>query len=229
MAAWQDVARAMAHDLKNPLTAMKMAVARLARVPEGSSDSKSRRDESVGLLTEQIGVLIRLTESFSTFARLPPPEPRRIELSPLVEEVCALYREGSPGGVRCEAPQPGPSVHADPDQLRRAFGNLVKNAVEACAQAESKGEVVVRVEAAAERVTIEVRDSGVGIGRALGGAELTRGLATTKPGGAGLGLPLSYKIFHDHGGSLRLEPLPEKGTRAVVELPLARDVQGQVA
>ncbi len=125
LAAWQDVARMLAHELKNPLTAMKMSLARLTRgrAPTESVDT-GKLTESLAILEQEIEVLLRMTQSFSTFAKLPPPTLRPIELSSLLEETCELYRAEfhGDGEVRIEA---------DPDQLRRAFGNLVKNANEA--------------------------------------------------------------------------------------------------
>src|SRR5207237_6447842 len=107
-------------------------------------------------------------------------------------------------------------VSADADQLRRALGNLIKNALEACRPGDAPVQVAAEAGGGAVRVTVS--DAGAGIGRAIEGAELTRSLGSTKSSGLGLGLPIAHKIVHDHGGTLRLEPLP-RGTRAVVVLP----------
>jgi two-component system, NtrC family, nitrogen regulation sensor histidine kinase NtrY len=215
MAAWQDVARALAHELKNPLTAMRLALARLSR-PDAPPDA-TRLAESVALLREEVELLIRMTRSFSDFARLPAPRFQPVALRPLLAEVCALYQGTAPVPVEL-LPGPEPTLQADPDGLRRLFGNLVKNA----AEASTPGAAPVRlsIEALAASVRIAIRDGGSGIPSALEGPALTRGLFSTKPGGSGLGLPISQKIAHEHGGALRLEPAPERGTLALVELPL---------
>jgi nitrogen fixation/metabolism regulation signal transduction histidine kinase len=212
LAAWRDVARAMAHDLKNPLTAMRMALARLTR-PGRTDDAGS---DAVSLLQQELDVLIRMTQSFSDFARLPDPVRRPLDLAGLLEEVAALYREQAPAGLEVRA-EARPTVSGDADQLRRAFGNLVKNAVEATK--EGAVEIVLAAPAPA-LVRVVVRDPGVGIPGPLEGGDLVKGLASGKAAGrSGLGLPIAQKIVHDHGGRLRLVPRSPRGTEAIVELP----------
>ncbi len=223
IAAWQGVARSLAHELKNPLTAMRMAVARLARSDDAAADAaaaaEARRRESLALVERQIDNLLRLAQSFSAFAKLPAPEPRAIDLRSVLADVCALYRHTASVPVECDAPSL--ALQADAGLLGRALGNLVKNAVEA----SSPGGEPVRVEARAEpgRVRIEVSDRGCGIAAPLEGAALARSLGTTKAEGSGLGLPIAHRIVHEHGGSLRLEPRAGGGTLAVVLLPLSEE------
>jgi nitrogen fixation/metabolism regulation signal transduction histidine kinase len=217
LAAWRDTARTLAHDLKNPLTAMRMALGRLLR-PERTGQAV---EESVSLLQEELDVLIRMSQSFSEFARLPEPQPRPVDLGALVEEVATLYQaESPPGGLRLST-RVRPTVMADGDQLRRAIGNLFKNAIEAHAQSGGAIEVDLTPSESPARVRIDVRDRGPGLPGPVEGVELMRGLRSSKaPGSRGLGLPIAYKIIHDHGGLLRLEPASDGGTRAVVELPV---------
>ncbi len=219
IAAWQDVARALAHELKNPLTAMKLSLARLTRTDVPTPHDTTRITEAVALLQEEVDLLMRMTQSFSTFARLPAPRFQDVPLRPLLAEVCALYEGTSPVPVAL-LPGAEATLRADPDGLRRLFGNLVKNAAEA--SAGSPAPVLVTLEPLdAGGVRVTVKDGGSGIPAVLEGPALTRGLFSTKPGGSGLGLPISQKIVHEHGGSLRLEPAPGGGTLARVDLPLA--------
>jgi len=219
IAAWQDVARALAHELKNPLTAMKLSLARLTRTDVPTPRDTTRITEAVALLQEEVDLLMRMTQSFSTFARLPAPRFQDVPLRPLLAEVCALYEGTSPVPVTL-LPGAEATLRADPDGLRRLFGNLVKNAAEA--SAGSPAPVLVSLEPLdAGGVRVTVKDGGSGIPAVLEGPALTRGLFSTKPGGSGLGLPISQKIVHEHGGSLRLEPAPGGGTLARVDLPLA--------
>jgi two-component system nitrogen regulation sensor histidine kinase NtrY len=214
LAAWRDVARTMAHDLKNPLTAMRMAVARLARPDRAESAAA----EAVSLLQQELDVLIRMTQSFSDFARLPAPQRCPVDLVALLEEVAALYRDQAPSGS-LPVTTPGPAtVVGDEDQLRRAFGNLIKNAIEACAAGD--GRVAIAVRALPGAIEVVVRDGGAGIAGPIEGADLVRGLGSAKAAGRrGLGLPIAQKIVHDHGGRLRLAPGVPRGTEAVVVLP----------
>lgn len=217
IAAWQDIARALAHELKNPLTAMKLSLARLSR-PDAAPPDATRITEAVALLQEEVDLLMRMTQSFSAFARLPAPRFQPVGLRPLLTEVCALYQGTSPVPVEL-VPGDEPTLHADPDGLRRLFGNLLKNATEASAPGAPPVRLAVEPRPASVRVTL--RDHGTGVPEVLEGAALTRGLFSTKPGGSGLGLPIAQKIAHEHGGSLRLEPAPGGGTLALVDLPLA--------
>jgi nitrogen fixation/metabolism regulation signal transduction histidine kinase len=218
IAAWQDVARALAHELKNPLTAMKLSLARLSRTDASMPTDTSRITEAVALLQEEVDLLMRMTQSFSAFARLPAPRFQDVALRPLLAEVCALYAGSSPVPVEL-APGPDASLRADPDGLRRLFGNLVKNATEA----SPAGAAPVRVALEsldAGGVCVTVTDGGSGIPTVMEGPALTRGLFSTKSEGSGLGLPIAQKIVHEHGGTLRLEPTPGGGTLARVDLPL---------
>ena len=211
LAAWQTVARGLAHELKNPLTAMRMAVARVARL-----DSPPAA-ESAQLLGEQIDVLLRMTESFSQFARLPAPRKIPVDLAELLRETSTLYSGGSPVPVECVTDPL--RLDGDADQLRRAFGNLIKNALEASRPGDGPVQIEAREHEGVARIL--VRDRGAGIGARLDGAQLLRSLGTTKPQGSGLGLPIAQKIVHEHGGTLVLEPREGRGAQAVVELPLS--------
>jgi len=212
LAAWQTVARGLAHELKNPLTAMRMAVARVARL--GSPPAA----ESAQLLGEQIDVLLRMTESFSQFARLPAPHKISLDLAELLHETSTLYSGGSPVPVECTTDPL--RLDGDPDQLRRAFGNLIKNALEASRPGDGPVEIEAREHKGLARVL--VRDRGAGIRARLDGAQLLRSLGTTKPQGSGLGLPIAQKIVHEHGGTLVLEPREGRGAQAIVELPITK-------
>lgn len=206
LAAWRDVARALAHELKNPLTAMKMSLARLSRAPAPDGE---RLREPLALLDEEVSVLMRMTQAFSEFARLPAAAPQVLDVAAVAREVASLY-----GAVQVDAPEEA-RAPADPDQLRRALGNLTKNAVEAAAGAEVR--VEVRAEPAA--VVVRVMDRGPGIGAVVEGAALLAGLSSTKAGGSGLGLPIAHRIVAEHGGALRLEPREGGGTVATLRLP----------
>jgi two-component system nitrogen regulation sensor histidine kinase NtrY len=220
LAAWQGVARSLAHEIKNPLTGLRMAVARLLRTTsEGSSAEEiSRRRDALRLIESEINALLRMAESFSAFARLPALARCPSDVRALVAEVCDLYRPTATTGIEMAE---GPSIVAavDPEQLRQAVGNLIKNAVEASGPED--GPVCVAVHVRGHEVRIEICDDGPGIPAALAGIELARSFRSTKPGGSGLGLPTVAKIVHEHGGSVRLDPLAPHGVRATIVLPLA--------
>ena len=208
LAAWQQVARTLAHDLKNPLTAMRLSVARLGR-----------SGELVDALQAEIDVLLRMTESFASFAKLPAPVMKPVELRALLEDVIAIYGQAGPVAIEL-ADGPRVEVRGDADQLRRALGNLIKNAVEASPAGGAA--VQVALAADASEAVITIADHGSGVAEPIEGRRLLSTLGTTKPTGSGLGLPIAAKIVHEHAGSLRLEPADSvpSGARAVVRLPL---------
>lgn len=219
LAAWQEVARNLAHELKNPLTAMRMAVARAARTLDKLDLEEAHAaglHEPLELLDQQIGTLHRMTKGFSEFAKLPAPAPAQLDLTELTSQCCALYREASPVEIQFDSPT---SVHfiGDKDQLSRAISNLVKNAMEASNQ--DSGPIVVSLQSESSGIRLEIADEGQGIEAEREGAELTRSLGSSKEGGSGLGLPITYKILHAHGGNLRLVPRKSGGCRAVIDLP----------
>jgi signal transduction histidine kinase len=188
----------------------------VATITTDAVSAEARRCESLALVERQIDTLLRLAQSFSAFAKLPAPELRTIDVRPVVEDVCALYRHASTVPVECDVPEA--TLRADAGLLGRALGNLVKNALEASAPGGERVRVTARGEMGSLR--IEVSDRGCGIGKVLEGAALARSLGTTKAEGSGLGLPMAHRIVHEHGGSLRLEPRAGGGTLAVVLLPL---------
>ena len=225
LAAWQDVARALAHELKNPLTAMKLAVARTARAIDRvdlEPPVENAFRESMQLFDQEMDVLIRMTKSFSEFAKLPRPTLESVELAGLLEEVAALYREASPVAIELDVGEPPYVVRGDPGQLRRALGNLVKNATEASREPAT---VPIRISTRSgpdQRVRVIVSPTAGGASRSRYPArQLTRSLGSTKPDGSGLGLPISYKIIHDHRG----EPGPRAGSRWRLPAPIVLPCQ----
>ena len=229
LAAWQDVAQRLAHELKNPLTAIKLALSRAQRATdpaspavEGAPPPAERLREATGLLAEEVEVLLRMTASFAQFARLPAPALHDVDLGGLVREAAGLYAAAGPVPVQCTAG--ACPIRGDPDQLRRLIGNLIKNALEASRAGGPPVEVSLTIDN--DRARVEVRDGGAGLAGPLEGMELLRSLGSTKPQGSGLGLPIAQKIAHDHGGGVRLEPRQGGGAVARVELPLGPGAAG---
>lgn len=214
LAGWKDAARALAHELKNPLTAIRLALARIDRAREREGFAQVAA-EATALLDEELAVLMRLSQSFSELAHLPPANPERVELRQLLSDVCALYGGLEPVAVTL---LPGPELwlRADRDQLRRVFGNLVKNAVEASAPGDASVEVEGGIVDGTVRV--QVRDRGCGLPERAEGVDAVLG-RTTKAHGSGIGLPLAQTLVRAHGGTLLLERRPERGTVATVALP----------
>lgn len=203
IAAWQEVARRLAHEIKNPLTPIRMSLETLlAASQRGPLDERFTRlfSESARAVLEEVDRLKRIVDEFSQFARLPRPELKAHDVSELVQSVMALY--GPHDGVRFDVHvQPGARAKVDKDQLTQVLVNLVKNAEEA--MAGRTGAIHVRVTNDTE-CRIEVEDEGPGIPPDLK-ARLFEPYVTSKPQGTGLGLAIAQRIIQEHQG--RLEAL----------------------
>jgi two-component system nitrogen regulation sensor histidine kinase NtrY len=219
LAAWREVAQRIAHEIKNPLTPIQLSAQRLrrrlaARLP----DDGGLLEECTATIIGEVEGLRRLVDEFSRFARMPSFAPKPTDLLRLLESVVGLYGETHPAvRLRGDLAADLPTLDADGDQLKRAVLNLVDNAVEAGAT-----EVVIAARwAAGEHVQIEIGDNGPGIPADLRDRVFLP-YFSTKTTGMGLGLPIVHQIVSDHGGRIRVEDNPPRGTRFVIELPALR-------
>ncbi|MGE5177914.1 MAG: ATP-binding protein [Bacteroidota bacterium] len=226
LAAWREVARAVAHEIRNPLTPIQFALQRLqdeARRGEGPRSEVVA--ESADSILREVRSLQEFVTAFSAVAQLPEPKPAPCDLSALVEDVARLYRGSSPVEFRVEVERPVPLAWADSGQIQRVLVNLIKNAIEAMGP---EGAVTLRVRrdgaadasapAAAPCVILEVEDTGPGMDPATLERAAHPGF-TTKSSGSGLGLTLVQRIVEQHGGRFELDSSPGVGTRAVIVIP----------
>ena len=214
-AAWQEVARRMAHEVKNPLTPIQLTAQRLLRRSrQGRLDPTSVSEGAETILAE-VKSLSRLVDSFSRFAKLPAPQPRPMEACELLRQVLALYAPGNPG-VRFELDIPeGPlDVQWDSDMVKRALINLVDNAVSAL---EGKGRIRLELGAEAGRIQLRVEDDGPGLPEEIR-ERIFEPYFSTKRKGTGLGLAIVRRIAQDHGGDVHYESLAP-GSRFTLVLP----------
>jgi nitrogen fixation/metabolism regulation signal transduction histidine kinase len=215
VAAWQEIAKRLAHEIKNPLTPIRMSLETLvAAQRQKSPQLENLLAESAGPMLEEVERLRRTVDAFSNFARLPKPSPTRWEVKPWVEETLALHA-AAPGIHSNMEVKDGLWVVADRDQLTQVLVNLLKNAQEAM---PSGGGLIVRARSAAENVQLEVEDSGPGI-KGEARAQLFTPYFTTKAGGTGLGLAISARICQEHGGVLELDARHEGGCLFRVRIP----------
>jgi len=214
-AAWQEVARRMAHEVKNPLTPIKLTAQRLLRRSgEGRLDPEAVREATETILNE-VASLARLVDSFSRFAKLPAPLPGPMDACELVRQVEALYAQGHKHiKVEAEIPEESVAVFWDGDMVKRALINLVDNAIGAM---EEGGSVRLRLCQVGGRVHLEVEDDGAGVPQEVR-ERLFEPYFSTKRKGTGLGLAIVRRIAQDHGGEARYEPLSQ-GSRFCLDLP----------
>jgi nitrogen fixation/metabolism regulation signal transduction histidine kinase len=221
LAAWQEVARRLAHEIKNPLTPIQLAVQELASKYRGGDPEYERLlGTAQEILTEEVGVIRRLVDDFSAFAKLPKVEPAPVALVQVVEDFARAHPEWQDAlSVDGRA-----SVNALCDRMlvRRVLANLVENAIQAAEHAGRKPEVriAVDVDPVREAAHLVIDDNGPGV--ATDARErIFDPYFTTKEHGTGLGLAIVRKIVIDHGGDVRVaaEPSPLGGARIVVTLP----------
>jgi two-component system, NtrC family, nitrogen regulation sensor histidine kinase NtrY len=223
-AAWSDVARRIAHEIKNPLTPIQLAAERLQRRygKEIESD-RSTFDRLTETIVRQVGDLRRMVDEFSSFARMPKPLFRQEAVVDIGRQALFLHEVAHPCiRFALHAPDPSPSLVCDRRQLGQALTNLVKNAVEAL---EKKGEedekfVTMRIAQPDERhLSIEVEDNGAGLPAER--ARLFEPYMTTRTRGTGLGLAIVKKIVEEHFGTIELKDREGGGT--VVAITLDRE------
>jgi signal transduction histidine kinase len=218
VAAWREVARRLAHEIKNPLTPIAMSVETLREAQAaGRPDFREIFDEGTLAIGEEVRRLKRIVDEFSRFARLPAPERTPVSPEELVASVLALF--AAPPGVAVEREVPAglPVVLADRDQAVQVLLNLVRNALEAM-----PGGGALRVAACTDGdgVAITVADTGPGIA-AEDLPRLFEPYFTRKEGGTGLGLAIAQRIAEEHGGRLTVRSTPGQGAAFTFWLPRA--------
>ncbi len=219
VAAWQEVAKRIAHEIKNPLTPIQLSAQRLRKKYfEDSQDFHTIFDESTKIIISEVNSLKTLVDEFSNFARMPAPQPQPLDLHQVLQEVILLY-EGAHKDIRIlrDLDSQIPVLMLDRDQIKRMLVNLFENAVEAMSK-RGKIWVTIRFDDREQRVRLEVADEGVGI-QPEDMDKLFIPYFSKKKTGTGLGLAIVNRIISDHNGSIRVVQNEPRGTRFVIELP----------
>ena len=215
-AAWQEVARRMAHEVKNPLTPIKLTIQRLLRRSrEGRLDPQSVAEGAETILAE-VASLTRLVDSFSQFAKLPAPHPQLLDASDLVRQTMALYVP-THRGIQWQLELPPAPMEAfwDRDMVKRALINMIDNAIGALG---GQGQIRVALHGDGHSATLDVQDDGCGVPEE-NRKQLFEPYFSTKQKGTGLGLAIVRRIAQDHAGDARYQAL-EPGSLFQLVLPL---------
>ncbi|HSK00515.1 MAG TPA: ATP-binding protein, partial [Kofleriaceae bacterium] len=223
MGVWQDVARRLAHEIKNPLTPIQLAVQQCVSSYKGADTDPARFAKLLAdtgdIVAEEIASLRRLVDTFRTLGALPKVEAAPIALADVIEE---LKLDPAIATRLLLAPPPEPvTVRADKLLLKRVLVNLVENGIQAGQEAGTPGDVVIRWAPRGGIVEIAVDDHGKGVAPDARD-KIFEPYVTTKSTGTGLGLAIARKVAIEHGGDLRVSPdrAPTGGARFVVILPL---------
>lgn len=220
MAAWREVARRIAHEIKNPLTPIQLSAERLQkRFGDKVGEGKDVFEECTKTIVRQVEELKVLVNEFSNFARMPAANPSLNNINEVAREAVSLFKEAHRGiSFKLEAGGEMPLLNIDRDQIKRALINLIDNAVAAVGDA---GEITVKTsyDDCFRLARIEVADNGTGVSIEDRG-RLFEPYFSTKKGGTGLGLAIVNTIVSDHNGYIRVLDNEPKGTRFVIELPV---------
>lgn len=220
--AWADVARRIAHEIKNPLTPIQLSAERIRRrYGKRVEDDREVFDRCIETIVRQVSDIGRMVDEFSTFARMPKPKMEAKDLREALREA-VFMREMGDHGIAFEADIPDQPMLGfyDIRLLSQAFGNLVKNAVEALEATEDvEGRIVIRAEPGGDRHIVEIIDNGRGFPRE-DRDRLLEPYMTTREKGTGLGLAIVRKIIEDHGGTIALDDAPGQPHGALVRITL---------
>ncbi|PWG15966.1 sensor histidine kinase NtrY-like [Salibaculum griseiflavum] len=234
MAAWGDVARRIAHEIKNPLTPIQLSAERIKRKfrKEVPPESVETLEQMTEVIVRQTNDLRRIVDEFSKFARMPEPDRTTHDIVGLVRDATALQEAGQPDVTfKVDLPRAPVLASLDSTMLSQALTNLIKNAGEAIETLMEKGapdgfapEIRVALEVNDTTARITICDNGIGLPENR--AKLFEPYVTTREKGTGLGLPIVRKIIEEHGGTLALTDAPvfegveHRGAMAVIELPI---------
>jgi nitrogen fixation/metabolism regulation signal transduction histidine kinase len=223
MGVWQDVARRLAHEIKNPLTPIQLAVQQCVSSYKGPDTDAARfarlLADTGDIVEEEIASLRRLVDTFRTLGALPKVEAAPLALADVIEEL--KLDPAIATRLQLEPPPEPVTVRADKLLLKRVLVNLVENGIQAGREAGSEGDVVIRWAPRGAAVEIWIDDHGKGVAPEAR-EKIFEPYVTTKPTGTGLGLSIARKVAIEHGGDLRVAPerAPTGGARFVVTLPL---------
>ena len=218
MAAWREVARRIAHEVKNPLTPISLSAQRLKR-KYSDQIKQPVFDECTQTITDHVDLIRNLVDEFSLFARFPTANPKPCDLPPIIEETLALYKEGHKSiNFNFKIAEDIPRLNLDRQQIKQAMINLVDNAI---GSIKNEGNILITLthDPILKIVRLEVADDGVGISD-IDKTRLFEPYFSTKKAGMGLGLTIVSSIVTDHNGMIRVQDNKPKGAKFVIDLPV---------
>jgi nitrogen fixation/metabolism regulation signal transduction histidine kinase len=224
--AWREMAKQIAHEIKNPLTPMKLSVQHLQRAWKDNPDNWEQNLERISqTLVEQIDTLSSIATEFSNFAQMPKSNNVKVNLGNKITKIVALFEKTENMEFITEYRNETPVVVlADKEQLSSVFINLIKNAIQSIPENRT-GQIRIRLDTSDDKAIVRITDNGKGIPEELGD-KLFQPNFTTKSSGMGLGLAIVKNIIDNTGGRVSYETEVNKGTTFMIELPLIETAGG---
>ncbi len=216
--AWREMAKQVAHEIKNPLTPMKLAIQNMQRMLQTDrTDKEEIALRSADVLLEQIENLNEIAGSFSSFAQMPLPKKERVELVKLIENVVFLFKTESEIEIHFQNIIPECFALGDENMISRIMINLVRNAIESVADGQIP-QVNIYINDTNDKITVNISDNGIGIADALG-SKIFQPNFSTKSSGSGIGLALAKRGLEQMGGSIGFESKLREGSIFTVKIP----------
>ncbi len=224
-AAWSEVARRLAHEIKNPLTPIQLSADRLRHryLPKMSEDEGAVLDRATNTIVQQVDTMKRMVQAFSDYARAPKLQITTFTPATILEEVAELYQAQHPDHIKLQIEGPLPNLEGDVDRLRQILNNLIKNGLESCGESDV-ADVTITAKAVENTLQIKICDNGLGIDSELK-AQIFEPYATTKPKGTGLGLAIVKRMIDEHNGEISLTSSGQ-GSCFELTLPNQHEAQG---
>jgi two-component system nitrogen regulation sensor histidine kinase NtrY len=220
IAAWRDIARRIAHEIKNPLFPIQTSIETIQKAyRKQHPDFEEIFEEATVTILEEVERLKRIVTEFSRFARLPRPEAEPLEVEDLVSGVTSMYA-GQKVPVHTRLASGLPQIRADREQLTQVLHNLIQNAIDACEGVDGAAVELIG-EAIEAGVSLAVRDNGSGIDEETLAKIFEPDVPTKEGRGTGLGLAIVHRIVTDHGGTLHVDTAPGRGSTFTVRLTTA--------
>lgn len=219
--AWREMAKQVAHEIKNPLTPMKLSIQYLQQtIRSGSADIKEMAQKVSITLLEQIENLTKIATEFSNFAKMPQAENEKLVLNEIVSSVHDLFRKREDLDISLSVPIDEMYVFADKNQIIRVLNNLINNAIQAIPE-NKRGRIEISLDSNIKNAIICVRDNGTGIPEEMQSKVFLPNF-TSKSSGTGLGLAMCQQIIESANGKIYFKTIPGMGTSFYMELPLMK-------
>jgi two-component system nitrogen regulation sensor histidine kinase NtrY len=217
--AWREMAKQVAHEIKNPLTPMKLSIQQLQRVSKDNpKDLNERIDRTTKTLVEQIETLTKIADEFSSFAKMPKASNEEFNLIPIIDTTIDLFKEDDIIILLTDKCNRCANITADKDQISRVFNNLIKNAIQAIPE-NIEGKIEILISQKEDNYLIEIKDNGTGIAEDKKDKIFVPNF-TTKSTGMGLGLAMVKNIVENTNGNIWFETKENIGTSFFIEIPL---------